>query len=35
MSGNFDEHVSREGTFSVKYDLREEVFGVNAKARRP
>ncbi|HLN55201.1 MAG TPA: PatB family C-S lyase [Bacteroidales bacterium] len=28
MSGNFNEHVSREGTFSVKYDLREEVFGV-------
>ncbi|MGE5420595.1 MAG: MalY/PatB family protein [Chloroflexota bacterium] len=28
MSGIFDEHVSREGTFSVKYDLREEVFGV-------
>jgi len=25
---NFDEPVGREGTCSVKYDLREEVFGV-------
>lgn len=28
MSWNFDEHVAREGTFSVKYDLRQEIFGV-------
>ncbi len=28
MKWNFDEHVAREGTFSVKYDLREEIFGV-------
>lgn len=27
MSWNFDEHVSREGTFSFKYDLRHEFFG--------
>lgn len=28
MGWNFDEHVAREGTFSVKYDLRQEIFGV-------
>lgn len=27
MNWNFDEHISREGTFCVKYDLRQEVFG--------
>lgn len=27
MSWNFDEHVGREGTFSIKYDLLQEVFG--------
>lgn len=27
MSLNFDEHISREGTYCVKYDLRQEVFG--------
>jgi cysteine-S-conjugate beta-lyase len=25
---NFDEHVGREGTDCIKYDLREEIFGV-------
>jgi len=24
---NFDEHVAREGTFSIKYDLLREIFG--------
>jgi cystathionine beta-lyase len=28
MTWNFDEPVEREGTSSVKFDLREEVFGV-------
>lgn len=27
MSWNFDEHISREGTYCVKYDLRQEFFG--------
>ncbi len=27
MSRNFDEHVPRTGTFSIKYDLLQEVFG--------
>ncbi|MGB8490901.1 MAG: PatB family C-S lyase [Bacteroidales bacterium] len=30
MSWNFDEKVPREGTNSVKYDLRKEVFGNEA-----
>jgi cystathionine beta-lyase len=29
MEWNFDEPVVRKGTFSVKYDLREEVFGTS------
>jgi cystathionine beta-lyase len=28
MTWNFDEPVAREGTYCVKYDLREEIFGV-------
>jgi len=28
MTWNFDQSVSREGTYSIKYDLREEIFGV-------
>ncbi len=28
MAWNFDEPVKREGTNSIKYDLREEIFGV-------
>jgi cysteine-S-conjugate beta-lyase len=28
MSWNFDETFEREGTYSIKYDLREETFGV-------
>lgn len=28
MSWNFDEHARREGTNCVKYDLRNEIFGV-------
>jgi len=28
MIWNFDEHAGREGTNSIKYDLREETFGV-------
>ncbi|HEX2968139.1 MAG TPA: PatB family C-S lyase [Bacteroidales bacterium] len=27
MNPDFDEHVAREGTYCVKYDLRQEVFG--------
>jgi len=27
MTWNFDEPVQREGTNSIKYDLREEIFG--------
>src|SRR5574340_161993 len=27
MNWNFDEHVGREGTYSIKYDLLQEVFG--------
>jgi cystathionine beta-lyase len=27
MNWNFDEEISREGTDSVKYDLRYEIFG--------
>ncbi|HEX2921007.1 MAG TPA: PatB family C-S lyase [Bacteroidales bacterium] len=29
MSWNFDEPINRRGTFSVKYDLRKEIFGTN------
>jgi cystathionine beta-lyase len=29
MTWNFDEPVAREGTYCVKYDLRDEVFGRN------
>lgn len=29
MPWNFDKKVEREGTFCVKYDLRNEVFGTN------
>ena len=28
MMWNFDEPVAREGTNCIKYDLREETFGV-------
>jgi len=27
MDWNFDEEINREGTDSVKYDLRYEIFG--------
>jgi cysteine-S-conjugate beta-lyase len=29
MMWNFDEHAKREGTNCIKYDLRDEIFGVN------
>ncbi|NMB52844.1 MAG: cystathionine beta-lyase, partial [Bacteroidales bacterium] len=29
MDWSFDEIINREGTDSVKYDLRQEIFGRN------